>query len=106
MLVERGLVDAIRALALDAPIEVDVRSTLERRPERPVEAALYFAVAELLTNVVKHSHATHAAIELSHGQRRCPIVVSDDGIGGATATPGSGLDGIARRLAAFEGRST
>ncbi len=68
VLVERGLVDAIRALALDAPIEVDVRSTLEGRPEQPVEAALYFAVAELLTNVVKHSHATHAAIELSHGR--------------------------------------
>ena len=104
VLVERGLVDAIRALALDAPIEVDVRSTLERRPEQPVEAALYFAVAELLTNVVKHSHATHAAIELSHRRGVVSIVVSDDGTGGATATPGSGLDGIARRLAAFEGQ--
>jgi signal transduction histidine kinase len=93
VLVERGLVDAIRALALDAPIEVDVRNTLERRPEQPVEAALYFAVAELFTNVIKHSHATHAAIELS-----------DNGTGGATATPGSGLDGIARRMAAFEGQ--
>jgi hypothetical protein len=104
VLVERGLVDAIRALALDAPIEVNVRSRIEGRPEQPVEAALYFAVAELLTNVVKHSHATHAAIELSHGSGVVRAVVSDDGTGGATATPGSGLDGIARRLAAFEGR--
>ena len=104
VLIERGLVDAIRALALDAPIEVDVRSTIEGRPEQPVEAALYFAVAELLTNVVKHSHATHAAIELSHGRGVVRAVVSDAGTGGAIATPGSGLDGIARRLAAFEGQ--
>lgn len=104
VLVERGLVDAIRALALDAPIEVDVRSTLGGRPERPVEAALYFAAAELLTNVVKHAQATHAGIELSHGSGALRVVVSDDGTGGAAATPGSGLDGITRRLAAFEGR--
>lgn len=104
VLVERGLVDAIRALALDAPIEVDVRNTLERRPEQPVEAALYFAVAELFTNVIKHSHATHAAIELSHRRGVVSIIVSDNGTGGATATPGSGLDGIARRMAAFEGQ--
>jgi signal transduction histidine kinase len=104
VLVERGLIDAVRALALDAPVEVEVRSTLEGRPERPVEAALYFAVAELLTNVVKHSHAAHADIELSHRRGVVSVVVSDDGTGGATAVPGSGLDGIARRLAAFEGR--
>jgi signal transduction histidine kinase len=104
VLVERGLVDAIRALALDAPIEVDVRSIIEGRPEQPVGAALYFAVAELLTNVIKHSHATHAAIELSHRRGVMSIVVSDDGTGGAVATPGSGLDGITRRMAAFEGQ--
>jgi signal transduction histidine kinase len=104
VLVERGLVDAIRALALDAPVEVDVRSTIEGRPERPVEAALYFAVAELLTNVVKHSHATHAALELSHRRGVVWVVVSDNGTGSAAAAAGSGLDGIARRLAAFEGQ--
>lgn len=103
VLVERGLVDAIRALALDASIEVDVRSTLAGRPEQPVEAALYFAVAELLTNVAKHAHAAHAAIELSHSGGILRAEVSDDGTGGAAATPGSGLDGISRRVAAFEG---
>ena len=104
VLVERGLVDAIRALALDAPIEVDVRSTLEGRPERPVEAALYFAVAELLTNVVKHSHATHAAIELSHRRGVVSIRAPTTGPVVRPPLPGSGLDGIARRLAAFEGQ--
>ncbi|MGH9092831.1 MAG: sensor histidine kinase [Acidimicrobiales bacterium] len=104
VLVERGLVDAIRALALDAPIEVDVASTLIGRPEQPIEAALYFAVAELLTNVVKHSHAIHAVVELSHGGGVLRAMVSDDGSGGAAATPGSGLDGIARRVTAFEGQ--
>lgn len=104
VLVERGLVDAVRALALDTPVEVDVRSTLDGRPERPVEAALYFAVAELLTNVVKHSHAGHAVIELAQRRGLVSVMVSDDGTGGAVATPGSGLDGIARRLAAFDGQ--
>jgi signal transduction histidine kinase len=104
VLVERGLVDAVRALALDAPIEVEVRSTCSGRPEQPIEAAVYFAVAELLTNVVKHAHATNAAIELSHARGALRAVVSDGGTGGATATPGSGLGGIARRVAAFEGK--
>jgi signal transduction histidine kinase len=104
VLVERGLVDAIRALALDAPIAVDVRSTMAGRPEQPIEAALYFAVAELLTNVVKHAHASGATIDLSWRDGVVEAVVSDDGIGGATVAPGSGLDGVTRRVAAFEGR--
>jgi signal transduction histidine kinase len=104
VLVERGLADAIRALALDAPIEVDVRSYVAGRPEQPIEAAIYFAVAELLANVVKHSHASAASIDLSSGDGVLRAVVSDDGIGGATAASGSGLDGIGRRVAAFEGQ--
>ncbi|MGH2862217.1 MAG: sensor histidine kinase [Solirubrobacteraceae bacterium] len=104
VLVERGLVDAIRALALDAPVQLDVRGSVPGRGEQPVEAALYYAVAELIANVAKHSHATHAVIELSHADDVVRVVVSDDGAGGAAATPGSGLDGIARRLAAFDGR--
>ncbi|GAA2117804.1 hypothetical protein GCM10009759_64550 [Kitasatospora saccharophila] len=104
VLVERGLVDAVRALALDAVVEVDVVTRVPARPERPVEAALYFSVAELLTNAVKHARAERVGIELSYAERTLTATVSDDGSGGAAAAPGSGLDGVRRRMAAFGGR--
>ncbi|WEO99596.1 sensor histidine kinase [Streptomyces sp. FXJ1.172] len=111
VLAERGLVDALRALALDAPLEAEVDADgLPGRPEGPIEAALYFAVAELLTNAARHGDAAHARVELSHrdGVLRC--VVRDDGCGGAReedgpllGAGGSGLRGIRRRLSAFDG---
>jgi len=104
VLTERGLTDAVRALALDAPLEVTVRSTVPSRPERPVEAAVYFAVAELLANVAKHARATEVSIELGYGTRMLTATVTDDGAGGATASEGSGLHGLERRAAAFGGR--
>ena len=104
VLAERGLVDAVRALALDAPVQVSVRSDLPARPERPVETALYFAVSELVANVAKHARATQATIDLGHDGRTLTAAVSDDGHGGATAGRGSGLTGIERRIAAFGGR--
>ncbi|GIG68410.1 hypothetical protein Pen01_47050 [Phytomonospora endophytica] len=104
VLTERGLVDAVRALALDAAVPVTVRSSVPSRPERPVEAALYFAVAELLANVAKHAGATRVVIDLDYGDRMLTATVTDDGVGGAAASPGSGLSGIERRMAAFDGR--
>ncbi|GAA5188127.1 hypothetical protein GCM10023322_38000 [Rugosimonospora acidiphila] len=104
VLSERGLVDAVRALALDASVEVAVHSTVPSRPERPVEAAVYFAVAELLANVAKHAHATHVTVELGYAARTLSATVTDDGVGGATASAGSGLSGIERRMSAFGGR--
>ncbi|MEV0161542.1 sensor histidine kinase [Nonomuraea fuscirosea] len=104
VLAERGLVDAVRALALDAPVEVAVRSAVPSRPERPVESALYFAVAELLANVAKHAGATRATVELGYADRTLSATVTDDGAGGADLSAGSGLSGIGRRMAAFGGR--
>lgn len=104
VLSERGLVDAVRALALDTPVEVAVRSTVPSRPERPVEAAVYFAVAELLANVAKHAHATSVTVELGYATQTLTATVTDDGIGGAAASAGSGLSGIERRMSAFDGR--
>jgi signal transduction histidine kinase len=106
VLVERGLVDAVRALALDAPVEVEVDGSLTSRPERPVESAVYFAVAELLANVAKHAHATHVTVQLGYADRMLVATVTDDGIGGASASAGSGLAGIERRAAAFGGQLT
>jgi signal transduction histidine kinase len=104
VLAERGLVDAIRALALDAPVPVSVRSDLPSRPERPVESAVYFAVSELLANVAKHARASHAHIDLDYCGRTLTATVTDDGKGGAESAQGDGLRGIERRMAAFGGR--
>jgi signal transduction histidine kinase len=104
VLTERGLVDAVRALALDAPVEVTVHSAVPSRPERPVESAIYFAVAELLTNVAKHAHATRVTVDLGYAARTLRATVTDDGTGGAAASAGSGLHGIERRMTAFGGR--
>ena len=103
VLVERGLVDAVRALALDAPVEVTVDSSVPSRPERPVESAVYFAVAELLANVAKHARATEVTVELGYGTRMLTATVTDDGCGGAAASAGSGLSALERRAAAFGG---
>lgn len=104
VLAERGLVDAIRALALDAPLEIVVRASVLGRPERPIQAAVYFAVAELLANVAKHARATRATVELGYDSANLTAVVADDGVGGAAGYEGSGLSGIERRIAAFDGR--
>ncbi len=103
VLAERGLDGAVRALALSTPLPVDVDIDLPGRPLAPVESAAYFAVAEVLTNTAKHAHATHVSIRLGHRGDRLVIVVRDDGRGGADPAGGSGLRGIERRLAAFDG---
>ena len=105
VLAERGLVDAVRALSLDVPVKVTVHSTVPSRPERPVESAVYFAAVELLANAVKHAHASHVTIALGYSslERRLTMSVLDDGIGGAAPARGSGLAGIERRIAAFDG---
>jgi signal transduction histidine kinase len=104
VLTERGLVDAVRALAMDAPVEVDVVTRIPARAERPVEAAVYFAVAELLANVAKHARAERVRVELDYAASTLTATVSDDGIGGASASSGSGLSGLERRMTAFGGR--
>jgi signal transduction histidine kinase len=106
VLVERGLADAVRALALDTAVEVEVRGSLPGRAERPVESAVYFAVAELLANVAKHAHAGFVTVNLAYESRLLTATVTDDGVGGAAAGPGSGLNGLERRAKAFGGTLT
>lgn len=104
VLSERGLVDAVRLLTLDSSVETSLEAAVPARPERQIEAAVYFAVAELLANVAKHAHAAHVRVELGYAARTLTASVTDDGIGGATKSLGSGLNGIERRMAAFDGR--
>jgi signal transduction histidine kinase len=106
VLAERGLDGAVRALALSLPIPITVDTDLPGRPDTPVESAAYFAVAEALTNVIRHSHARTASVFLRHADRTLTMVVTDDGAGGADPAAGTGLRGIERRLAAFDGTIT
>ncbi|MCQ4046577.1 sensor histidine kinase [Streptantibioticus rubrisoli] len=103
VLAERGLADAIKALALDSPLAVEVAEDLPGRAEPPVESAVYFAVSELLTNAARHAAAERVWIDVHHTGDALRVQVTDDGRGGADASRGSGLRGIERRLATFDG---
>jgi signal transduction histidine kinase len=75
----------------------------EERFAPAAEATAYFTVAEALTNVAKYAEATHATVRLAQANGDLEIEVRDDGRGGATATPGSGLAGLADRVGALDG---
>ncbi|WP_158883360.1 sensor histidine kinase [Amycolatopsis anabasis] len=100
---ERGLVDAVRALALDSPLEAAVHADAPLSLDPPIETAVYFGIAELLTNAVKHAHATRARISLARDETGLVVEVEDNGRGGAEVHSGGGLDGLRRRLAVFDG---
>jgi signal transduction histidine kinase len=103
VLADRGLPDAIRALALDTPLHTVTDIELPGRPDLPVESACYFAVAEALANAVKHAGARHVQIRARHDGALLRIEVTDDGAGGADPARGTGLRGLERRLATFDG---
>ncbi len=103
VLADRGLDGAIRALALDMAVPVEVAGGLAGRPPAPIESAVYFAVAECLANSAKHAGHGQAWVELSHEQGVLRVVVGDDGRGGASVDSGTGMRGVMRRLAAFDG---
>ncbi|MFD2356859.1 sensor histidine kinase [Nonomuraea ferruginea] len=94
VLAERGLGDAVRALAMDSALKVSVQVELTHRPEAPVEAAAYFAVSELLSNAARHGGAESVEIDISTSGANLRITVTDDGWGGADPSKGSGLTGI------------
>jgi signal transduction histidine kinase len=102
VLIERGIVPALRSLALDSPVRVEVNGPDDLRMPTPLSAAMYFCVAELLTNATKHARASRVDITVTSGGGRVDAVVRDDGVGGASVHPGGGLDGARRRLAAFD----
>lgn len=103
VLADRGLVDAVRALAKDCAVPTVVVSTLTGRLAAPLESALYFATAEVLTNVVKHAQATNVRVNLSSTPDLVTVLVTDDGCGGIPDRDYGGLAGIRRRLDTFDG---
>ncbi|MFF3905143.1 sensor histidine kinase [Streptomyces sp. NPDC001848] len=103
VLAERGLGDAVRALALRLPLPAEVTVELPGRADAPIESAAYFAVSEVLTNAVKHSGADRIWIDVHHAEDTLRITVTDNGKGGAAVGAGSGLAGVERRLGTFDG---
>ena len=107
VLTDRGLDAALSALAARSPVPVIVRIDLPVRPSPTVEAIAYFCVSEALTNVAKHAHAQSAEVSVAIEEGRLRIEIRDDGVGGAVAgtTPaeGTGLTGLADRVAAIDG---
>jgi signal transduction histidine kinase len=105
VLTHRGLAAAVATLADRAfvPVEVDIAD--ERYP-KSVESAAYFVTAEALTNVATYAKASTARVSAAQTDNRLVLTIEDDGVGGAQPSAGSGLTGLADRLAAVDGTLT
>jgi signal transduction histidine kinase len=103
VLTDRGLEAALQALASRAPVPVEIAYAPPSELPPPVETAIYFVAAEALTNVAKYARARRATVSVTHGDGTVVVEVSDDGRGGAHFAGGSGLRGLADRVAALDG---
>jgi len=102
---EGGLAVAVPRLAERVPIPVSLLVNVDRLPPA-VEAAAYFVCSEALTNVVKHASATSASIVIGLRNGEVVVEISDDGVGGADTSRGSGLRGLSDRVEALGGELT
>jgi signal transduction histidine kinase len=103
VLTDHGLAAAVRTLAERARIPVEVGAPESRLPDE-VETAVYFIVAEALSNTTKHAGASRAWVKVARENGRVRIEVGDDGVGGAALDGGTGLRGVADRAGALGGR--
>jgi signal transduction histidine kinase len=103
VLTDRGLDAALSAVVTRSPVPVTLTVDVPTRPPASVESAAYFVVAEALTNVAKHSGASHVDVEIQLRNAHLVIDIRDDGVGGADASVGSGLSGLADRIGALGG---
>jgi signal transduction histidine kinase len=103
VLTDRGLEPALNSLVARAPVPVTIEADAAARLPGPVESAAYFVVSEALANVAKYARASHATVAVRRLNGRVTVEVSDDGVGGADAARGSGLRGLADRVAALDG---
>ncbi len=99
---DEGLAAALADLARGSTVPVDVVATPDRAPPE-VEAAAYFVACEALTNAIKHASPTRVAVHTTRANGVLRLLVTDDGVGGAEARSGSGLPGMADRVAAHGG---
>ncbi len=105
VLTSEGLGAAAETLAALAPLPVATRVETFRYPV-PVEATAYFVIAEALANIARHAHATRAQVTARRHDGQLTVEITDDGIGGAPARGGTGLTGLADRVAALGGQLT
>jgi signal transduction histidine kinase len=103
ILTDHGLAAALGALTRRATLPVELNVELDERPDQAVEVAAYYVVSECLTNVAKYAHAERAAVTVAEDAGELLVEVSDDGVGGASPAEGSGLRGLADRVAALGG---
>lgn len=103
-LTDLGLAGAVRELADAATVAVTVRTDLDGALPEIVETTAYFVVSEALGNVARHAGATRAEVRLTRVGADLVVEVSDDGRGGADPARGTGLTGLADRVAAADGR--
>jgi signal transduction histidine kinase len=101
---DRGLDAALATLAARSPVPVELDVDLTSRPSAAVETIAYYCVAELLTNIAKHSGARHAQVTVDQSGERMRVRVTDDGEGGACRDNGTGLLGLAERVHTVDGR--
>ena len=101
---DQGLGAALTTLAARSDVPVELVIDLPERPSAAIETIAYFCAAELLTNVVKHSGARHATLEVVHVAGLLRVRVSDDGCGGARIEPRGGLAGLDERVRTVDGR--
>jgi PAS domain S-box-containing protein len=102
VLTDRGLAAAVETLAGRSPVPVEFEAPEEELP-KPVEAAAYYVIAEALANVIKYAGATAVRVRVSCKDGRVVVEVSDDGVGGADPSEGSGLSGLSDRVEALGG---
>jgi signal transduction histidine kinase len=105
VLTTHGLQEAINALASRLPVPVTVEAEAVDLPP-PVEIAAYFVVSEALTNVTKYAQASSATVTVRQADGVVRVEIADDGVGGADPSRGSGLSGLADRVAALDGTIT
>ncbi|WP_199441296.1 sensor histidine kinase [Umezawaea beigongshangensis] len=103
VLTDRSLADALATLATACPVPCRIDTDEAERCAASVEATAYFAAAEALTNVARHSGAQHSAVTLRRHDDHLRLEITDDGHGGADVHAGSGLAGIRRRVEAHDG---
>jgi PAS domain S-box-containing protein len=103
ILTDRGLPDALETLAVRSPVPVEIERAPQERLSPQVEAAVYYVVAEALTNVAKYARARVASVRVTREGRYVLAEIEDDGVGGADAANGSGLRGLADRVEALDG---
>ena len=99
----RGLIPAVEALVNRSTVPVELHDELRERLDPAIETALYYTVAEALTNVSRYASATRAIVRVRRAGDSVEIDIEDDGVGGADRERGTGLHGLADRLGTVGG---